>query len=576
MPYTPENNPYIPGDPYSYDLKWIVDHIKQALALYQPLHDEFEQIQEEFGQTQSDFTDLYNYVHDYFDTLDVSDELEAILNEWVDNGSFAALIHDIYDSEYNNYLLALGAFVTPKMFGAAGDGTTVDNAALNSCFQYCATHNVPCYGENLTYVIDNSTASLTNHYGVIVPGGITIRNCHFKLASGCPDMTTLLACQYNSNPYIIEDCIFEGELRTITSGSEDGGNHGIIFCNTVTMFPSDWQDYADITISRCRFVNIQSYGIFPSPIINKLTVKDCDISAHGCGILAYSLNTVISNCKYTYLAGSNTTVHTLAIDEIENFTAPANNKKNITIKNSYSSVRLYTINHGTQPGLIYGNINIYGCESNAELMVTTISGGNFITCDKVHIKNCKANGTVGDYGYAPAYIIGDVEIDSVITGKKNRIGVTNGNCNLKNLNVAYQIFLSTSTFIKMNIENCRFTGSNSDGLLSSAGAGGYATADEINFINCQVDTASFILRNMNATTINVVGLYAATEVRLLYCPTAQATNIYCMGVIIPTSNPANHYFVDGITGALVVRGIGGTLRLHSVALSTLDMTAIPT
>lgn len=28
MAYTPDNNPYIPGDPYSYDLKWQVDNIK--------------------------------------------------------------------------------------------------------------------------------------------------------------------------------------------------------------------------------------------------------------------------------------------------------------------------------------------------------------------------------------------------------------------------------------------------------------------------------------------------------------------------------------------------------------------
>lgn len=28
MAYTPENNPYIPGDPYSYDLKWLVDKVK--------------------------------------------------------------------------------------------------------------------------------------------------------------------------------------------------------------------------------------------------------------------------------------------------------------------------------------------------------------------------------------------------------------------------------------------------------------------------------------------------------------------------------------------------------------------
>lgn len=29
MAYTPENNPYIPGDPYSYDLKWMVEEIKK-------------------------------------------------------------------------------------------------------------------------------------------------------------------------------------------------------------------------------------------------------------------------------------------------------------------------------------------------------------------------------------------------------------------------------------------------------------------------------------------------------------------------------------------------------------------
>ena len=30
MPYTPNNNPYIPGDPYSYDLKWLVQKTKYA------------------------------------------------------------------------------------------------------------------------------------------------------------------------------------------------------------------------------------------------------------------------------------------------------------------------------------------------------------------------------------------------------------------------------------------------------------------------------------------------------------------------------------------------------------------
>ena len=33
MGYTPENNPYIPGDPYSYDMAWMVEEVKKAQAV---------------------------------------------------------------------------------------------------------------------------------------------------------------------------------------------------------------------------------------------------------------------------------------------------------------------------------------------------------------------------------------------------------------------------------------------------------------------------------------------------------------------------------------------------------------
>lgn len=32
MPYTPTNHPYIPGDPYSYDLKWLVGSQKESVS----------------------------------------------------------------------------------------------------------------------------------------------------------------------------------------------------------------------------------------------------------------------------------------------------------------------------------------------------------------------------------------------------------------------------------------------------------------------------------------------------------------------------------------------------------------
>ena len=43
MGYTPDNNPYIPGDPYSYDLKWQVDNIKHMQARFEELDDQVQE-----------------------------------------------------------------------------------------------------------------------------------------------------------------------------------------------------------------------------------------------------------------------------------------------------------------------------------------------------------------------------------------------------------------------------------------------------------------------------------------------------------------------------------------------------
>lgn len=39
MPYTPTNHPYIPGDPYSYDMKWMVEAVKDTIAEYEAVND---------------------------------------------------------------------------------------------------------------------------------------------------------------------------------------------------------------------------------------------------------------------------------------------------------------------------------------------------------------------------------------------------------------------------------------------------------------------------------------------------------------------------------------------------------
>ena len=88
MAYTPENNPYIPGDPYSYDLKWIVDKLKEAISLYQPLNDKFDALSD-------DFDDLKNYVDNYFTELDLTAEVQTIIDQMRASGFFDQLISEI-------------------------------------------------------------------------------------------------------------------------------------------------------------------------------------------------------------------------------------------------------------------------------------------------------------------------------------------------------------------------------------------------------------------------------------------------------------------------------------------------
>lgn len=88
------NNPYIPGDPYSYDLKWMVQEVKKAQAVGE----------EAAGSAQAAAASA--------EAAAASEEAAAASEE---------AIRDI--------------IITPEMFGAIGDGIHDDTAALQECIQ---------------------------------------------------------------------------------------------------------------------------------------------------------------------------------------------------------------------------------------------------------------------------------------------------------------------------------------------------------------------------------------------------------------------------------------------------------
>ena len=80
-------------------------------------------------QLEQNFITLYNYVKDYFDNLDVQEEINNKIDELITSGSFATL--------FKSFI----GYVMPEWFGAVGDGVHDDTSAFNNirhaCFIKC-------------------------------------------------------------------------------------------------------------------------------------------------------------------------------------------------------------------------------------------------------------------------------------------------------------------------------------------------------------------------------------------------------------------------------------------------------
>ena len=142
MPYDPTNNPYLPGDPYSYDLKWMVSEIKRALAMYDQLEHAFGEVSDqvdEFTDTMTaDFQALHDYVYNYFANLDVSDEINAKLDEMAQDGTLDALLlpyFNAYKAEINGIVAQQNDDIDVlearmDTFASLPAGSTAGNAEL--------------------------------------------------------------------------------------------------------------------------------------------------------------------------------------------------------------------------------------------------------------------------------------------------------------------------------------------------------------------------------------------------------------------------------------------------------------
>lgn len=138
------NNPYIPGDPYSYDLKWIVAKVKEILQQLGTLDEAIEKKIFE-GFVEHSIVQFHN-VADML-AAEIKDGSIVLTLGYYEPGDLGALFYLIKDFnpgqcslDYfltmdNNAQIAIPLFiypyVTPEMFGAKGDEANDDADAIN-------------------------------------------------------------------------------------------------------------------------------------------------------------------------------------------------------------------------------------------------------------------------------------------------------------------------------------------------------------------------------------------------------------------------------------------------------------
>lgn len=275
------NNPYIPGDPYSYDLKWIVAKVKEILAQLGTLDEAIEaKIFEGFLEHS---VVQFKTVPEMLaaDIKDGSIVLTLGYHEAGDKGSLFYLVKDFNPGQCsldyfltmdNNAQIAIPVvvtpYVTPEMFGAYGNGIEDDSEAVRNALKH---DNVIMTG---SYLISEQM-DLMSDQNVTLNGSI-----HF---------TNDLA----------EDFVFHAD--GISNFSWKGGTikgEGAMLSDRLNLFSFD--DCENIDFFDLTITDIATIWAIRFNACENVSVENCSVNHYsygGFGCVNGCKDAIIKNCK---------------------------------------------------------------------------------------------------------------------------------------------------------------------------------------------------------------------------------------------------------------------------------------
>ena len=130
---------YLDSLSYAEQVTWFCDYLQNQVI--PALNNNAQALQE----VQNLMTELQTYVNDYFDNLDVQEEIDNKIDEMVESGQFEQII-------FSNL-----TYVTYEMFGAKLDGETDDTEAVINCHNYANQYKLKVVQNRGTLYIPSAT-----------------------------------------------------------------------------------------------------------------------------------------------------------------------------------------------------------------------------------------------------------------------------------------------------------------------------------------------------------------------------------------------------------------------------------
>lgn len=365
-----EQFPYL--NLHQLNLDWVLDQVKKCVAGY--------------AQISDDFNDLKEYVNNYFETLDVPEAVQSYIDSLIESGRMDEIIER-----------AVNVYLTPEMYGAAGDGTTNDYNAFAEMFADAITKKAMVIIPNKRYKLSGADDLALS--SLIIGKGAVIEYSGFKfIAGGTLNISNL---EFISNAG--ESCIsftdsgkelIASNLKFVNTGDRSGvalrASAEVVNINNV---------YAEKFARAVVFNNTANIPSNSDIVIEFVTAVNCQTGVDIEGTYTQSLAEHVNNVEIHHVKLINTAAQKAEmITEIGSDAVLVGGCHNLKISDVYSTyARERTVYVNNARDVQISNVVAIGSQA-VKVAGTNLAGYTPIFSENIAISDIVAR-DVGSNGY---------------------------------------------------------------------------------------------------------------------------------------------------------------------------------